>query len=130
MDFDKYKSSLPYPSLSITKANILAELDDVPMTKAQRIDAEQNALNLAKARHKELMDTYHDEERRLRDLFFADVHDDLGISYLPKPVLDKLDSMAWDSGHSAGYHEVYNAICDLAELAQVAYEAGKREGNN
>jgi len=125
MDFDKYKNTMAYPSLSHTKAAILAELDNVPMTKAQRIDAEQNASKVAKARHHELLADFHAEERRLTDLFFADAHDELGIGYLPKTVLDKLDAMAWDRGHSAGYHEVWNALQDLAELAQLAYGVGQ-----
>lgn len=125
MDFERYENTMPYPSLSDIKETIIAELDDVPMTKAQRIEAEQNAASTAKARHHELLAAFHAEERRLNDLFFSDAHDELAIAYLPKPVLEKLDAMAWSRGHSAGYHEVYNAMCDLVELAEVAYKAGK-----
>jgi hypothetical protein len=124
MDFDKYTNRLPYPSLSVTKAALLVELDDVPMTKAQRIEAGQNATNTARARHKEIMDAYNAEERRLHDLFFADAHDELAIAYLPLSVLEKLDKMAWERGHSSGYNEVYSHMCDLAELATLAYGVG------
>lgn len=125
MDFDKCKSTLPYPSLSSTKAAILAEIDDVPMTKAQRIEAEQNAASTAEAQHKDLMDAYHAEDCRLNDLFFSDAHDQLRIDYLPGSILEKLDKMAWSRGHSAGKNEVYDAMCDLAELAELAYKVGK-----
>jgi hypothetical protein len=46
--------------------------------------------------------------------FFEIVKKDLGIENNPKA--DAMMRIAWESGHSCGYHEVYNDARDLVEL--------------
>lgn len=124
MDFEKYRNHLPYPRVDAVRRQLMGAFDDVPMTKAQRAEKEGEIESGVLATHRELVAAYRAKDSELQNLFYADAHDDLAIAYLPKPILEKLDKMAWTTGHSAGYHDVYNAMCDLAELATLAYGVG------
>jgi hypothetical protein len=58
---------------------------------------------------------YKDEHGNIPEFYFI-VKRDLGI--LDNPKADKLMSIAWEDGHSAGYYEVYQKARDLVELIQ------------
>lgn len=53
-------------------------------------------------------------QKLARAAFFADVKTELRIEDNPKA--DKMLNVAWDIGHSAGYHDVYYEALDLVEL--------------
>ncbi len=60
------------------------------------------------------LDAYRAGERASYDLFKTELLKDLGIADHPKA--DRLFSMAWERGHSEGYHSVYSEAEDLSDL--------------
>jgi hypothetical protein len=70
----------------------------------------------AKKTDEKAFHSYRNEEARIYEQFKQDLFEDLGIEANPKR--DKLFSIAWDMGHSAGYQEVYGYACDLVELIE------------
>lgn len=65
--------------------------------------------------YKDFEKMYRDEKGNIPNFFYI-VKKDLGI--LDNPKADRLMSIAWEDGHSAGYHEVYNKARELVELIQ------------
>jgi len=57
---------------------------------------------------------YHQEERRLMDLFKEDLLLELGLRGHPKA--EKLWQMAWDHGHADGLQDVLYWAEDFAQL--------------
>lgn len=127
MDFDKYQNSLPYPSIEDVRRRLMSEFDDVPMTTMQRREKESEIESGAFAAYSEQVESYRAEDDRLRFQFFADAHEELGISYLPKPVLDKLDEVAIDEYEydwQDFLSQIWERLRSLAELATLAYGVG------
>lgn len=59
----------------------------------------------------------HDEERaRLNAMVKADLEEEYGVIGHPKA--DKLWEIAWEHGHSSGYHDVACHYAELVELIQ------------
>jgi hypothetical protein len=64
--------------------------------------------------NKEAYEAYHNEDYRLKELFKADLFEELEITDNPKREL--LFQKAWDRGHSAGFSEVYAEALELVDL--------------
>jgi hypothetical protein len=55
--------------------------------------------------------------------FHSDMEDCFPIlKKYTEPVRTKVHQIAWEAGHAAGYHDVYNQYFDLAELLIVVKE--------
>lgn len=50
-----------------------------------------------------------------------------GTENLPPALRGHIWSRAWEDGHSSGYSSVYYSYMEHAELAQAAYDAGRKE---
>ena len=59
-------------------------------------------------------EAYHRENGRIDDLFRKDALQEAGLTGHPKA--EKAFEMAWERGHSSGYHEVFNCLLPLADL--------------
>lgn len=57
---------------------------------------------------------HHEEDARLRNLFREDLEAEAGLVGHPKA--EKLFDVAWEHGHSNGYHDVACVYFDYAEL--------------
>lgn len=129
MDFDKYVNLLEYPGAD-TKREIhnalMAQVDETSLTLDERKQAVANVNDKVESEYKKLRSQYNDEEDRLRQAFFRDLDEDLGTDVLPDDVRATFHSYAWGSGHSCGYHEVYNVALNVADVVLAAYEAGKQ----
>ncbi len=44
------------------------------------------------------------------------IKDESGFNSIPEQYRAKIWSIAWEEGHSAGYHEVYQWLCRLVEI--------------
>lgn len=73
----------------------------------------------AEASYKQEMKKYRDERYLKRELFKYICMFDLGLEYENK-ASEKVYEMAWDRGASAGLHEVYDELVELAELLTIA----------
>ena len=60
------------------------------------------------------MDAYRTGERNAYNALKVALLEDLGLADHPKA--ERLFSMAWEDGHSEGYHAVYSRAEDLSEL--------------
>lgn len=106
---DKYRNCVPLVRGSLTRARAAAA--DSRLRDEVRREAAELASRIVEAREK------HDaEERRLTELFRADLEVEHGFTGHPKA--GALFSKAWDHGHAVGLHEVAFWYADLAELAR------------
>lgn len=88
MDFEKYATTVPYPSRNIQR------------TDPERYSAELKA--------------YRENEARRYAEFKADLLEELGVTGHPKA--DKLFRLAWEMGHSGGFGDVTSYAHDMVEL--------------
>lgn len=64
--------------------------------------------------YKSLKKAWGEDEARLLQQFKFDALEEVGL--LGHPKAEKAFSYAWQQGHSAGYHEVYSYLSDIAEI--------------
>jgi len=57
---------------------------------------------------------YIEYQKQLDEQIKHDMLEDVGL--LNHPKANRIYAYAWDKGHSLGYSEVYNVLCDLADL--------------
>ena len=60
------------------------------------------------------MDAYATETRKLNEEFMTDLFEEFGVQDNPKRF--RAYDLAYEYGHSAGYHEIYSHFCDLVDL--------------
>jgi len=111
MDFSRYENKMPYPDRprkprALPLRHTVADLEEYS-EQFMKYVAERDKYDAHMKRYKE-------EKRRLFDLFKIDALMELGIEAHPKGY--KAFDMAWEEGHSFGYHEVFTILSELAEL--------------
>lgn len=119
IDFGKYRNQLPYPERpNAIKRRLLSEanLDNVPLTKHQREQREEEITKQAKQEFEALAAVYQKEENRLLELFWEDVNKDFGLTDISQAKRLILQWYAYEKGHSIGYSEIYNHYCDIVDL--------------
>ena len=80
------------------------------------LDAYEAQFALEMQAYKDGLEKYHEEAGRLDTEFWAELYDELGWNNLPERIAHSLQSMAWESGHSSGYGEVYCVASDYCSL--------------
>lgn len=60
------------------------------------------------------MDEYWRQERLAKEKFFQAILYDVGLENHPNA--QKIAEYAWGEGHSSGYYEVYNHMCEISDL--------------
>lgn len=71
------------------------------------------------ANYREFPNSWSDRNQgneAIKEDFKEKVSAHFGYAYAPQAVKDKVFSMAWEAGHSAGYYEVANNMDELFEL--------------
>lgn len=61
----------------------------------------------------------YDHPNATRD-FNADAEEAFGFKHFPDKLKSKIHWLAWEAGHSAGYHDVVTQYFDLVDLAKLA----------
>ena len=61
------------------------------------------------------------------DEFRIDAENAFEFAFMPKKVKDKIHVIAWEAGHSYGYHEVVSWYHDLVDLAKSFFKTEKIE---
>lgn len=84
---------------------------------------------LSKKDHLEYFRLYALAHQELEHIFWQKVNEDFGLNEFPQKLIDMIHNLAWDDGHSSGLNEVYNCVYKYAELADLAFEAGKFHQN-
>lgn len=123
-DFDYYKTTkTPWPRQKDIIRELISELDNIPMTKSERLEKEIEAAQRGEILYKEKFKEYQLESNKLKDEFWRDCREELGYdSFLTKRGCEILESKAWEDGHSYGFSEVYNHLCELSDFADQIIE--------
>jgi hypothetical protein len=126
---DKYKNALPYPSKAeftttywyragkaVAKREPGKETEILDPTVGISIELGACVVEKSedKAAYKAALQAYGHETARLEAQFKHDMFVELGVVGHPKA--DKLYSIAWEMGHSAGYSEVLSYAWDMVDL--------------
>lgn len=115
--FEYYEPGcLPGPSLAQLRKEAAAVLDQTPLTKSQRKEAESEMLARTRDVWLAAHNAYGKIEIENRNEFWRDCRASLTYGRLPEDICSKIESYAWELGHSGGYSEVYNALTDVEEL--------------
>ena len=116
MDFKKYENKVPYPQQPKPIAAPVLTLDTSKNTEifdeyqilVERYTKDHAAYVTARTE-------YHNNENALREMFWDDAFENLGIDRKhSKSTL--LRQMAWGHGHASGYSEVWYWLTEFVEL--------------
>jgi len=138
MNFDDYKTKLPYPKREDYKTftvyrdgkclfykqkrEVICDEIDAPISEGINFLSDLHKHDFVVERifdedgYKTHLQEYMDDQKRLNVKFAEDLHDEFGVSDNPKR--DVLFSIAWDKGHSDGYSEVYAQYAELVPLIE------------
>jgi hypothetical protein len=112
MNYDKYTPKSQYPA-TIYKPHLPKE-DRFNPTKVKEYAAKVEEFNAAMVEWNEKRDAWREERIELDEQFKKDALDECGI--LNHPKAEKAYSLAYQDGHSEGFHGIYNALSKYAEL--------------
>ncbi len=135
MDFDQYKTNLPYlqkPTLPSSLKDFLPSrlINEVGKISLDKVDKEIEETyketsqqfkewKLYKIQYEEFIkgrEAYRVDQNRLEDKFRQDALADAGLTNHPKA--SKFYSFAWEHGHSGGLSEVLYWLREVADLVE------------
>ncbi len=106
----------------------LRELDEIPMTKKEREDAEKQAQEEVNEIYLKERKKYQEAQNKLDAEFYIDCREDLGYDkFLNEEGCKALESYAYQEGHSGGCGEIYNQLSELTDLAQKLVDNRKKK---
>lgn len=98
-------------------AQLRREIDETPMTAAQREKALKEMTSKVRERLRELNKPHQDEQSRLDAEFWRDAREELGYGKLVAEAgLGVIEGEAYERGHSSGYSEIYNCLLSLIDF--------------
>jgi len=105
---------------------LLDEINNSPMTAAEREEALANVKKQVVAHVNEQNKPYREAAAKLQAEFWADAREDLGYDdFLTKKGVEILESKAYEDGHSSGFSEIYGHLQDLTDFCQKIVENHK-----
>ncbi len=114
INVEDFKTKLTYPSRPVRPEILGKKISDVSVDDLAAAMAAKTEYDLAMAAYDEAKKAYNADEARLEAEFKSALEVDHGISGHPNA--DKLYSIAWSYGHSAGLGEVVTHYNELADL--------------
>jgi hypothetical protein len=119
-DWNCYSANtIGYPSKSDYRDQLIAEINNRPLTAAARTAALATVPERVRDWFNEAILPYRQEQARLNSEFWADCRADLGYDkFLDVKGISRLEAHAWEDGHSAGYSEVYGELSKLVSLIE------------
>lgn len=119
-DFAYYsKVPVEYPDRYAIKGKHLALVAEMRLTERERKAANDAAIADANEEYGKALTFYRVAEKKLEQEFWADCRSDFGYDKLMGlSGQSALEGYAWERGHSSGYSEVYNCLCDLVPLVE------------
>jgi hypothetical protein len=57
-----------------------------------------------------------DHNRKVYALIENLIREESGLNFIPEQYRDRVYAHAWQTGHSSGYSEVYNHLCELVDI--------------
>lgn len=99
------------------KASLLAEINETPMTAAERKEALAAVRCRVNQHATEQNRPYRTAEAALEREFWLDARAELGYDkFLTPEGVAALEAKAWDDGHSSGFSEVFFCLGDLTDF--------------
>lgn len=117
MDFNKYKNELLYPAPLGKFLNCVECEGTVEKTVKYCPNCGTYLAEVVVAReqkYKDALKAWGKREGDIFNVFKEDVLKEVGL--LGHPNADKAFSYAWENGHSSGFENVYNILCDIADI--------------
>ena len=103
-----------YEAQKAYRDKIVAEIDNAPLTAADRRAAMDGVKKRVRDYITEMNKPYHAEMRQLQDEFWKDAQRELGYcEWLDNNGVSIIESKAWEQGHAGGLSEVYYHLCEL-----------------
>lgn len=125
MDFQKYsKPSQKYPTKAdytqvfvYSQGKVIGEYSSPEYTKLKSTFPDSHVAEKVVDidGFKQAQRNYNLELKKLKELFWEDAFDELGID-LNHPKVEKLKELAWDYGHSEGFSNVFYHLSNISEL--------------
>lgn len=118
--FDYYSTiSTPWPNQIERARERRKEIDDTPMTQAQRVNAHSLVITEVREWFKEAVKPYNQEKARLNAEFWADCREELGYDeFLTDWGVRLVEAEAYERGHSYGYAEIFSALIILVQFVE------------
>jgi hypothetical protein len=112
-----YKVQTPYPTRPVKPAIFNKKVGDLTADELKSLPELQRRHAEDQICYQQGTNAYHAEQARLEAEFKEDLFAEFGVSN--NPLREKAYEMAYASGHSSGYAEIYNHFSDLAELINI-----------
>lgn len=118
--WNEYKvdtEKFPYPSRREYRKKLQQELDEQPLTKAARQEAEKDLDRLSREWFNEAIKPHQAEDQRLTAMFWEDAREELGYrKYLNSAQIGALEAKAYEDGHAHGFSSIFEQLTDLDEF--------------
>ena len=130
-DWNYYRepAGIPYFGYEETKAfenGLRAEINDKPMTAAQRETALADVKRQVREHAAEQNKPYNEAKAKLEQEFWADAREELGYTdFLNDEGVSALEYKAYEDGHSSGFPEIFCQLQDLVTFAEKIVKCGK-----
>lgn len=124
---EMFKVNYPYPDS--TKIKIAVEKEMIPKAASYASLKElADAINQeVKIRYNAERNKYHEALNACQEKAKQRLLSDAGFDSYNKTIQDAAYSIAWERGHSCGYHDVYCELCELVEFVDVIVKSIKDE---
>lgn len=130
-EFGQAYRAIPYPRKPVHPLDILKRENygseaDFLRAKADALD-DSSFEKVQMPAYMDALKAHQEECHKLGEAFRQWWVSYCGLENLPDDLINEIDSLAYEQGHSGGHEEVFSAIEDLADLAKKAYERGMRD---
>jgi hypothetical protein len=116
MDFDKYKTNLPYPRLVEFLEPLKVRIYETKLTEAERTQQLEVAKVQAAEMLKSAREKYGAETQLFMNQFWVDAWREVAVDFpMSETQKSLLESWAWDDGHSCGLSEVFSSLQKLTD---------------
>jgi hypothetical protein len=118
MDTEKYKVKTAYPERPVKPAVLKKQVSDLTQAEISNLAVVMACWEDAQKQYVEKVAAYRQEENRLLNCFWNDLYVEAGVNR-SDPFVQRMATIAWDRGHSAGFSEVaaeFEALMPLYEI--------------
>ncbi len=96
---------------------LIEEINNTPLTALEREKRLKDVKRIVREKVAEIEAPAKEKQAKLTEEFWQDARDDLGYSdWLTPEGQSKLESKAYEEGHSSGYLEVYYKLTELSDF--------------
>lgn len=119
-EFEYYRTNpVAYPNRSAKLQELRDEINSALLTARDRELKLEQINDLVQIWFRDAVKPHNNAEQALLQEFWSDCRTDIGYDkFLTDEGVAALEAAAWERGHASGFSEIYNELCDLADLAK------------